>query len=195
MISYKTTCEGQPLFIRDIRDKKLGIELLRTRGFLRLLALVVLLALPCASFAQSALTDDADTQNGNNTSSLTLTSSSNVYLKFKLSSTLPSGTPGSSVSRATIKLYIGAIKAPGTLDVYQLDSNWSETTVASAPPSLGGILQAGVPIQSDQKEKFLVIDVTAAVQQWLGADGLGTGGAPNYGVALVARGGASLTFD
>jgi hypothetical protein len=158
------------------------------------MTLAVLLALPSAASAQSALTDDADTQNGH-TPNLTLSSASNVYLKFKLSSTLSSNTAGSSVSKATVKLYAGAVKSQGKVDVYLLGSNWSEKTIAAAPPSLGGLLQAGVPVQSEQKEKFLIIDVTSAVQQWLGTDGSGTGGSPNYGIALVARDGASLTFD
>lgn len=96
--------QAQSLFIRD---KKSGRGM-RTKRFplTALLSLLVLLALPCAAFAQSALTDDADTQNGT-TSNLTLDSSSKVYLKFKLSSTLPANTPGSDVARATIKLYLG----------------------------------------------------------------------------------------
>jgi hypothetical protein len=159
-----------------------------------LLWLIGLMAAPCASFAQSPLTDDADSQKGT-TSNLTLSASSNVYLKFKITSTLPANTPGASVAKATIKLYVGAVNSSGSVDVYQLVSDWSETTVASAPPVLGNLLQAGLPVQSDQAGKFLVVDVTAAVRQWLGGDGLGSGGAPNDGVALVARDGASLTLD
>ena len=156
--------------------------------------LLLVLMLPCSSFAQAALTDDADAHDGNN-SNLDLNAGSNVYLKFKLSSTLPVDTPDSSVSKATVKLYLGAVKSPGVVDVYLLSSNWNEKTISSAPPSLGGILQSGVLVQLDRQEKFLVIDVTSAVKQWLGTDGLGAGGVPNYGVALIARDGASLTFD
>jgi hypothetical protein len=89
MNTRETTCQRQSLFIHD-QQLMLVQRRLRMRGFLRtaLLGLVVLLALPAASFAQSALTDDADSQNGT-TSNLTLTPTSNVYLKFKLSSTLP----------------------------------------------------------------------------------------------------------
>src|SRR5437764_5856787 len=195
-MSFKeATRQEQSLFIRGV--KSVGVRVRRRTGsflWTALLASVVLLSLSRAASAQSTLTDDADTQNGN-TANLTLNSGSNVYLKFKLSSTLPSNTPGASVAKATIKLYVGAVKSPGAFDVYQLNSNWSEKTVASAPPSLGVALQTGVPVQSDQEGKFLVVDVTAAVQQWLGTDGSGAGGAPNYGVALVARGGASLNFD
>src|SRR2546423_1862990 len=195
MSSQEAARQEQSLFIRGV--KSVGVRARRRTGsflWTALLASVVLLSLPRAASAQSALTDDADAQNGN-TANLTLNSGSNVYLKFKLSSTLPGNTPGASVAKATIKLYVGAVKSPGAFDVYQLNSNWSEKTVASAPPSLGVVLQTGVPVQSDQEGKFLVIDVTPAVQQWLGTDGSGVGGAPNYGVALVARGGASLNFD
>jgi hypothetical protein len=183
--------------VQFIREQQFGRgRRLRTNRFLlaALWSLVLWLALPAASFAQSALTDDADSQNGT-TSNLTLNSTSNVYLKFKLASTLPSGTPGTDVARATIKLYLSSVKSPGAVDVYQLTTNWSERTIASAPPSLGAILQAGLTVQSDQEGKFLVIDVTSAVQQWLGTDGLGAGGAPNYGVALVVRDSASLILD
>jgi hypothetical protein len=194
-MNYQKTFQGHTLFIRSEQCDG-SWRRLRIKRFVRtaLLAAVVLVILPSASFGQSALSDDADSQNGT-TSNLTLTSTSNVYLKFKLSSTLPANTPGPDVARATIKLYLGAVKSPGEVDVYQLSSNWSEKTIATAPPSLGAILQGGIPVQSDQEGRFLVIDVTSAVQQWLGTDGLGAGGVPNYGVALVAREGASLSLD
>ena len=168
----------------------------RTRSFMCtvLLSFIVLLAMSSTSFAQAALSDDADTQNGH-APNLTLNGGSNVYLKFKLTTTLPTNTPGSSVSRATIKLYLGAVKSPGIVDVFQLISHWSEQTIASTAPILGNQLQAGIPLQSDQEGQFLVIDITPAVQQWLGTDGLGGGGVPNFGVALVARNGASLSID
>ncbi len=152
------------------------------------------LAVSSTAFAQSPLTDDADSQKGT-TANLTLSADSTVYLKFKLTATLPTNTPGSSVAKATIKLYLGAVKSPGIVDVYQLVSDWSEQTIASAPPILGNLLQAGIPAQADQGGKFLVIDITPAVQQWLGTDGVGAGGAPNDGVALAARDGVNLTFD
>src|SRR5947209_13217474 len=132
MNSQEATRQEQSLFIRDAKSVVVRVRR-RTGSFLwtALLASVVLLSLPRAASAQSALTDDADAQNGN-TANLTLDSGSNVYLKFKLSSTLPGNTPGASVAKATIQLYLGAVKSPGAFDVYQLDSNWSEKTVASA---------------------------------------------------------------
>src|SRR5687767_14966698 len=157
------TCQGQ----RGRIPRRL-----RTGRFFSMAVSVsaLVLVLTCSAFAQSALTDDADSQNGH-TSNLTLSPGSNVYLKFKLASTLPSGTPGSEVSKATIKLYLGAVKTQGAVDVHQLGSNWNEETVATVPPALGVVLQSGVPVQSEQEGKFLVLEVTAAVKQWLGIDG------------------------
>jgi hypothetical protein len=194
MKSQKTAYEENSHFMSNRNPGHVGRRRARTFVWTTLLWLAGLLAVPGVSFAQSPLTDDADSHKGN-TANLTLTNDSSVYLKFKLTATLPTNTPGASVAKATIKLYLGAVKSPGTLDVYQLVSDWSEKTIASAPPILGNLLQAGVPVQSDQEGKFLVIDVTAAVRQWLGTDGSGSGGAPNDGVALVARDAVSLTFD
>src|SRR6266404_6688462 len=80
------------------------------------------LAVSSTAFAQSPLTDDADSQKGT-TANLTLSADSTVYLKFKLTATLPTNTPGSSVAKATIKLYLGAVNSPGIVDVYQLVSD------------------------------------------------------------------------
>ena len=166
----------------------------RTFVVTALLGLAALLAAPASSFAQSALTDDADSNKGT-VATMTLSNRISVFLKFNVTSTLPANTPGSKVAKATVKLFLSGVKSPGTLDVYQVVSDWNEQTISSAPPILGDLLQTGVTVQADQQGKFLVVDVTPAVRQWLGTDGLGSGGAPNQGVALVARDGVSLTFD
>lgn len=158
-------------------------------------AVAMMLLTQCIS-AQSALTADAFTDNstktitsnfGNNPN-LTVSSAGNVYVKFKVSSTLPSGTPGSDVARATLKLYVGNIVTPGRLDIYKVNSSWDEDTItfANAPP-LGNLLTTTQLIGADMKSKFLVVDVTSAVREWLGDDGLGTNGVPNNGLALVAH--------
>jgi len=167
--------------------------------------------LPGSSFAQSALTDDAHTStapkstaaNFGTNPNLNVSSSGNVYLKFKLSSTLPANTPGSEVERATLKLYIGNIMTAGRLDVYAVGGAWDESQITgnNAPP-LGGLVTTTAQIGEDRRHKFLVIDVTSLVQQWLGDDGQGTNGLPNHGLALVAHPidpatpeVASITFD
>lgn len=91
-----------------------------------LYSLVVLLALTARVSAQSALADDAHTNSAPRSvdanfgakPNLTVSSTGNIYIKFKLSSTLPAGTPGSAVEKATLKLYLGNVTAAGKLDVY-----------------------------------------------------------------------------
>ena len=158
--------------------------------------LIFLLTLPRAAFAQSPLTDDAytstapkatDTNFGTNPN-LNVSATGNVYIKFKLSSTLPVNTPGSEVERATLKLYIGNIVTPGKLDLYVVTALWDESSItANNAPPLGSLVTTTAQIGEDKRGKFLVFDVTSLVQQWLGDDGQGTNGLPNNGLALVAH--------
>ncbi len=127
---------------------------------------------------------------------LKISSESRVYLKYRLTPVLPVGTAGPTIEKATVKLFINNVTTAGALDVFFAGGNWNEKTLKSgnAPPT-GALVQANVPIQADKKGQFLVLDVTAAVQQWLGSDGEGTGGLPNYGLILVARNGLNAHFD
>jgi hypothetical protein len=177
-------------------------ERLRTMRFLVTapLSLIILLTLPTPSFAQSALTDDATVPtfhgsanhgggaNHGSNPNLSVSHRENIYLRSNLSSTLPEATPGSEVRRATLKLYVGAIKTAGKLDVYAVAGEWDQGNVnANNAPSLGGLVTTTEQIGTDQKGKFIVIDVTPLVKLWLGDDGQGTNGIPNHGLALVAH--------
>ncbi len=99
-MNFQETYQAQSLFIR-LEQLWTAPRRLKIRGFLwtALLGLVVLLALPTASSAQSALTDDAhvplsqgNANHGPNPN-LNVSSAENIYIKFKLSSTLPVNTP------------------------------------------------------------------------------------------------------
>lgn len=176
-----------------------------------ILVMTAVLALPGLLLAQSALTDDAQTsgthrdedKNFGARANLTVSSLNNAYIKFKLSSTLPPGTRGADVARATVKLYIGDIARAGKIDIYQVNGGWSESAITfDNSPARGSLLATTTQIEEDKKDDFLVIDVTPAVQQWLGDDGQGTHGAPNHGLVLVAHpidattpAVANITFD
>ena len=127
-----------------------------------------MLALPHASFAQSALTDDADVSlssgNANHSTNpnLNVSAGENIYLKFKLSSTLPANTPGSDVGRASLKLYIGKINTAGKLNVYAVSGAWDESTItANSVPALGGLVTTSAQIGEDKQGEFFVIDITS----------------------------------
>jgi hypothetical protein len=184
---------------------------LRTRRFFlpATLLLLNILMLPFHTLAQSALTDDAyvtqdqDKSNHGASPNLSVSPRENIYLKFNLSSTLQAPTSGSAVGRATLKLYAGSVKSAGKLGVYPVLGLWEENeiTSASAPP-LGSLVAATEQIGKEQEGKFIVIDITPLVRQWLGDDGQGTNGIPNHGLALAAYPvetispeGAEISFD
>ena len=150
--------------------------------------------------AQAPPTDDTYISGGSASHggepNLKLAADSSVLLRFALSPALPSGTSGSSVTHATVKLYVSGLTNTGGFDVYAIAAPWDESTVTgdTAPP-LGPLVASGVVIEPNMKGQFLVLDVTAAVQQWLGTDGQGAGGIPNAGLALVTRDGLRVTFD
>src|SRR5438552_2794776 len=165
------------------------------RNIFAMLALMVCLS--GIAMAQSILSDDAytssaprdvDTNFGTNPN-LTVSPTTNVYLKFKLSPTLPAGIQGSDVAKATLKLYLGTVTTPGTIDVFQLPASWSEKTItANNAPPLADLITSGLSVDASKKGQFLVIDVTTAARQWLDTS-------TNYGIALVAGSGATVLFD
>lgn len=175
-----------------------------------LLLVVTVMTLPTLLYAQSPLSDDAQTSNTTksadknfgSTATLTVSPSSNAYLKFRLNSTLPEGTTRANIAKATIKLYIGGISSPGKIDVYQVAEPWEEAALTfNTAPISGNVIATSRQIELEMKNEFLVIDVTSAVQDWLD-DGQGTNGAPNYGLVLVPHpvgtdtpALANITFD
>jgi hypothetical protein len=165
--------------------------------FFNFLLIAACAAILCEhAFAQSSLTDDAHTitaprsadSNFGTNPNLTVSSSGNAYIRFNLASTLPASTPGSQIDKATLKLFIGNITSAGKLDVYEVMGTWQESTIAANnAPILGGLVATTQEITTDQRDKFLVIDITDTVRQWLGSDGQGTNGIPNHGIALIAH--------
>ena len=192
MNSQETT-QGQSLFIRNEQCGSAGRRR-RTRSFLLAALWSLMVLLSGSSFAQSALTDDAHVAlsqgNANHGANphLHVSSAENAYIKFKLTTTLPADTPGSDVERATLKLYVDSVRTAGKLDVYAVSGAWGESSITSgSAPPLGALITTSAQVGADQKGKFIVVDITSLVQQWLGDDGHGANGLPNHGLALVAH--------
>src|SRR5262249_20020336 len=147
---------------------------------------------------QATLTDDAYTSakagktnrnfGGDETLILTATSERG-FVKFKLTPNLPTGTVGSFVGKATLKLFVVNVNTPGTLEIRPVLAAWSEDAItdSSAPP-LGAAI-ATVNITTDLATKWVTVDLTQSVKDWLDLV------APNNGIALVATGGADLTLN
>src|SRR6476661_8377316 len=118
-------------------------------------ALLLVVCVSGLTTAQSVLSDDAhtstlskdlDTNFGTNPN-LTVSATNTVYLKFKLFPALPADTQASHIAKATLKVYVGSVSTPGTVDVVELADNWSEKTLtARNAPALGDLIITGVNI-------------------------------------------------
>ncbi len=109
-----------------------------------------------------------------------------TYIQFNLAS-VPATA---SVSQATLKLYVNTVSTAGSFNVDYVSGAWSESTIdASNAPALGAAIASGVAITTADKNQYILINVTSAVQAWL------SGSETNEGLALVANGSFDATFD
>jgi hypothetical protein len=166
---------------------------------LRVLAIVSILLLSAIAFAQSGppaadvltYSSNPNTNYGSYTSLFVQKGSvtSRSYIKFNLG-TLPTGV---NVSKATLRLFVNQIAAPGSFDVYQLNSTWSESTLTyNNAPALGTSATGNHPVAftSSSVNQFIVIDITALVQGWM------NGSIANDGLALaMTTTSGSVSFD
>jgi len=115
--------------------------------------------------------------------------SQTTYIQFDLSS-IPAGYTGAEVAKATLKLYVNGVTTAGSFNVDYVNGAWSEGTItANNAPALGTTIAASVPLNTAEKNQYILIDITAAVQAWL------NGSQPNDGVALVGGNSLNATFD
>jgi hypothetical protein len=162
----------------------------------RLGAVLFVLLLSAAVDAQITPSDDSyvDTaapavNYGTKTTLGVVSPSQTIYITFDLSS-IPSGYTGSSVAKASLKLYINTVTTAGSFNVDYVNGAWKEKTItASNAPPPGTTIAASVPLAKAQAHDYVLIDVTAAVAAWL------NGTQSNDGIALVANSPLSATFD
>ena len=109
-----------------------------------------------------------------------------TYIQFNLAS-IPATA---SVSQATLKLYVNSVPTAGSFNVDYASGAWSESTIdASNAPSPGAAIASNVNVTTADKNQYILVNVTSAVQAWL--DGSET----NNGLALVANSTFNATFD
>ena len=108
------------------------------------------------------------------------------YIQFDLAS-IPSGA---GVSQATLKLYVNSILTAGSFNVDYVNGGWTEGTINSSnAPALGSTIAGSVEITTADKNQYILINITPALQAWL------NGSEANNGIALVANGSFNATFD
>src|SRR5580700_6279871 len=160
----------------------------------RLFSLLSLLVfLSTAAYAQITPLGDAYTNTADPTTNygaktlLDVDGASQItYIQFNLAS-IPSGA---SVSQATLKLYVSSVTKAGSFNVDYINAAWSEGTIDSSnAPPLGAAIASNVSVTTADKNQYILVNVTSAVQAWL------NGSETNNGLALIANSSFNATFD
>ena len=160
-----------------------------------LASLLSLILLACtAAYGQLTPSGDAYTNTAASTTNygaktlLDVESSQTTFIQFDLSS-IPSGYTSADITKATLKLYVNAVTTAGSFNVDYVNGTWTESTIDSSnAPALGTTIAASVPLTTKDKNQYILVDVTAAVQAWLS-------GTANDGIALVANSPLNASFD
>jgi len=111
-----------------------------------------------------------------------------TFVRFDLSGIPPTVT-GSMVAKATLKIYVGTVTTAGSFNVDLVSSSWTESTItANNSPTLGSAIASAVPVTKEDKNQYVLVDVTAAAVEWLN-------GTANDGIALVPDGTVSFALN
>ena len=160
--------------------------------------LILLLSLACLpSGASAQLTPRADAYTSTATPTTNFgaktlldveSASQTAYIQFDLSA-IPAGYTSADITKATLMLYVNAVTKAGSFNVDYVNGTWSESTIdASNAPTLGSTIAASVPLTTADKNQYILIDITTAVQAWLS-------GTANDGIALVGNSPMNASFD
>jgi hypothetical protein len=129
----------------------------------------------------------ASTTNYGATTQITVDAAADVsYIQFNLAS-IPAG---SVVSQATLKLYVNSVTTAGSFNVDYVNGAWTESTIdASNAPPLGTAIASSIAVTAAEKNQYILVNVTSALQAWLNET------ETNNGIALVANSTFHATFD
>jgi hypothetical protein len=115
-------------------------------------------------------------------------SGATTFLRFDLSGIPPTVT-GAMVAKATLKIYVSTVTTAGSFNVDLVTSPWTESTItANNTPTLGSAIASAVPVTTADKNKYVLVDVTAAAVDWLN-------GTANDGIAIEPDGTVSFALN
>lgn len=158
--------------------------------------MLLLFAVATATYAQITPSDDSyinssrPTTNYGAATTLNLQSAAETsFIRFDLTAVPPAYT-GSSVTKATLKLYVYSVSRAGSFNVDLVNGTWTEGTIdRSNEPAIGTTIVASVPLTIASAGKYVEIDITPAMVEWL------NNSQPNDGIALVANSPLVAAFD
>lgn len=113
-----------------------------------------------SALAQITPSDDAyvnsaaPTANYGAATTLSLSSAADTgFIRFDLTA-VPAGYTGSSVAKATLKLYVNSVTTAGSFNVDYVTGTWAEQTIKyNLQPAIGATIAASVPLTTASKGK------------------------------------------
>jgi Phage Tail Collar Domain len=147
-----------------------------------------------ASAQQVLLTFDtqinsaASTTNYGSSTTLTISPTSSVLLRWDLVDILPAGITAAQIARARLIMFPDKVTTSGNFNLYAVTSNWSEgiVTYATRPSIAASTLSSGA---THGANNYMEISVTSLIQGWI------TNPSTNLGVELTASGSTNFTID
>ncbi|MFM8355257.1 MAG: DNRLRE domain-containing protein, partial [Gammaproteobacteria bacterium] len=107
------------------------------------------------------------------------------YMRFNLSG-VPAGLTLDQIASARLRLWVKSVSASGRIDLYQITSPWSESSLnAASAPVMDAAPIASFNISAAHARRYIDIDVLPAMTALL---------LQNHGFALVSAGGRA-EFD
>lgn len=90
-------------------------------------------------------------------------------------------SPDAQIEQALLKMWLGHVKGEGHVALHVVSEEWTEDTLKaeSAPYFLPAF--KSVPVASANEDRFLVVDITPIVKDWV------EGMIPNFGIALTGE--------
>ncbi len=159
------------------------------------LSLLLITFSALAAFAQITPSDDSYTlassptvNFGAKNTLLVESAGATTFVRFDLSG-IPSTVTGAMVAKATLKIYVSTVTTAGSFNVDLVTSAWTEGAItASNAPTLGSAIASAVPVTAADKNKYVLVDVSAAAVDWLN-------GTANDGIAIVPDGAVSFALN
>ena len=128
-------------------------------------------------------------QNYGGANNLLVNQNMSALVRFDLG-TLPPGTVGLDVEKATVLLWVNNVPLAGSVTVFATTSPWNEATVTfNTQPGSSALPIASLPIAVGMERQYIAFDVTEQVRSWLDTAG------SNHGLLLKAAGPVSVAFD
>jgi hypothetical protein len=115
-----------------------------------------------------------------------------IYLSFDFAN-LPAGISPSQVSKATLKLFANAVTIAGSVDLYKVTGNWTESglTFNNQPAVHATAIALNQSLSGLTAENFVIFDLTNTVKEWIANPSTNKG----LSIRPSPSGGANLTFD